>query len=194
MRSSCTCRTLVQHWESCSTGTWQRRQQHERRGFTHSQWFSQKHSIDLVPWRLADSRSPSFPQYYPWLVTNSLGASETMTSPGQAVIFQSVGEGDLPFTSPLAVNSSTPLHPSLCFPLERGDKEREGGRKAWDRGQIQRQKHILLLSLKVKQCPQCSCNSCSLWVNGDIYLYSNQPRMCTPEQMLICERDDEYSS
>lgn len=55
-----------------------------------------------------------------------------MTSPGQAVIFQSVGDGDLPFTSPLTKNSSTPLlRLSFCFLLIeemkiwKGNKEKK---------------------------------------------------------------------
>lgn len=74
------------------------------------------------------------PQYYHRLVADSLRASKRMTSPGQAVIFQTVGEGDLPFTSAVTEDSSTPV---FLF-LGREDKTF--------------QEHISLLTQKVDTC------------------------------------------
>lgn len=105
-----------------------------------------------------DRSCPPSPQYRHRLVANFLAASERMTSPGQAMIFQTVSEGDLPFTSAVAEDSSTPL--SFVWGGGGG-----GGGRDW--GQKQRQNiagTYFTLNSEGRQMPEVGgLPSCDLW-------------------------------
>lgn len=149
------------------------------------QWFSQKHLIDLVPlvaslWQTL----PLFPSILPPLPDlsqTSPGASETKTSPGQAVIFQSDSGGDLPFTSPLATDSSTFL--PFVF-LKHGIKRLKERGEAEDKDKIWQQRIF-----RRSGSPSCdlwpkkpwSCSSCSLWgEHWHLPLFKSTRNICIP--------------